>query len=178
VILDICGYAILPVVASHGRTLRAVVGALLLRLTRLVWLQLSPEPSEVNCFAETETRSNYRDSKASATAQNSASRGGIVLPSSRPNGCGKSNISDAISWVARGAVREESPRGAHGRRDLRRHRDRKPLGMAYVTMTLVDPDLYNENTAHSCSGWKAGIRRRTPRSPSPAASTAPAKANT
>ena len=27
-------------------------------------------------------------------------------------------------------------------------RDRKPLGMAYVTMTLVDPEVYKENIAH------------------------------
>ena len=61
-----------------------------------------------------------------------------------PNGCGKSNISDAISWV----LGEQSAKTLRGTRmeDLifAGTRDRKPLGMAYVTMTLVDPDVYRE----------------------------------
>ena len=35
-------------------------------------------------------------------------------------------------------------------------RDRKPLGMAYVTMTLVDPDLYDENAAHKLQPVEGG----------------------
>src|ERR1035438_5853328 len=35
-------------------------------------------------------------------------------------------------------------------------RDRKPLGMAYVTMTLVDPELYRENTAHKLQPVEGG----------------------
>jgi chromosome segregation protein len=61
-----------------------------------------------------------------------------------PNGCGKSNISDAISWV----LGEQSAKTLRGTRMedviFAGTRDRKPLGMAYVTMTLVDPDLYRE----------------------------------
>jgi chromosome segregation protein len=64
-----------------------------------------------------------------------------------PNGCGKSNISDAISWV----LGEQSAKSLRGTRMedviFAGTRDRKPLGMAYVTMTLVDPEAYDEATA-------------------------------
>src|SRR5205814_5588754 len=65
-----------------------------------------------------------------------------------PNGCGKSNISDAISWV----LGEQSAKTLRGTRMedviFAGTRDRKPLGMAYVTLTLVDPDIFQAFTAH------------------------------
>jgi chromosome segregation protein len=58
-----------------------------------------------------------------------------------PNGCGKSNVVDAISWVL----------GEQSHKQLRAERmsdcifngtaKRPPLGLAEVTLTLVDPDL-------------------------------------
>src|SRR5271165_3794651 len=62
-----------------------------------------------------------------------------------PNGCGKSNISDAISWV----LGEQSARSLRGvnMQDVifAGTRERKPTGMAEVTLTLIDPDVYGDS---------------------------------
>jgi chromosome segregation protein len=59
-----------------------------------------------------------------------------------PNGCGKSNILDAVSWVL-GEQSAKILRGANMQDVIfAGTRERKPLGMAEVTMTLVDPEAY------------------------------------
>ena len=59
-----------------------------------------------------------------------------------PNGCGKSNILDGVSWVL-GEQSARSLRGTHMQDVIfAGTRDRKALGMAEVTLTMVDPDAY------------------------------------
>ena len=59
-----------------------------------------------------------------------------------PNGCGKSNIADAISWV----LGEQSAKTLRGSRMedviFSGTRDRNPTGMAEVCLTLIDPEIY------------------------------------
>ncbi len=66
-----------------------------------------------------------------------------------PNGCGKSNISDAITWV----LGEQSAKSLRGLKMedviFAGTRDRKPTGMAEVSLTLVDPDVYDGNADHN-----------------------------
>ncbi len=60
-----------------------------------------------------------------------------------PNGCGKSNLSDAISWVL-GEQSAKSLRGARMEDVIFAGTPaRKPTGMAEVTLTLIDPELYD-----------------------------------
>ena len=59
-----------------------------------------------------------------------------------PNGCGKSNILDGVCWVL-GEQSAKTLRGTHMQDVIfAGTRDRKALGMAEVTITLVDPEAY------------------------------------
>jgi chromosome segregation protein len=66
-----------------------------------------------------------------------------------PNGCGKSNIADAISWV----LGEQSAKTLRGSRMedviFAGTRDRKPTGMAEVSLTLIDPQEYSGTDANA-----------------------------
>jgi chromosome segregation protein len=66
-----------------------------------------------------------------------------------PNGCGKSNISDAISWV----LGEQSARTLRGTQMqdviFAGTRDRKPTGMAEVSLTLIDPEVFGDDASQA-----------------------------
>ncbi len=85
-----------------------------------------------------------------------------------PNGCGKSNIADAITWVL-GEQSAKSLRGAKMEDVIfAGTRDRKPTGMAEVSLTLVDPEVYDGRDLHepvfissaSVADWDETAERR------------------
>src|SRR5437764_1819535 len=84
-----------------------------------------------------------------------------------PNGCGKSNISDAISWV----LGEQSAKTLRGARMedviFAGTRDRKPTGMAEVSLTLIDPEAYGGADANAA--MEIDIHDEMPESGAPVA---------
>src|SRR5246127_482408 len=66
-----------------------------------------------------------------------------------PNGCGKSNLADAISWV----LGEQSAKTLRGSRMedviFSGTRDRNPTGMAEVSLSLIDPEVYTGEDANA-----------------------------
>src|SRR5215203_4592094 len=68
-----------------------------------------------------------------------------------PNGCGKSNVSDAISWVL-GEQRAKSLRGGEMKDVIfAGSRNRKPSGMAEVVLHLVRDDSAFEGDENELS---------------------------
>jgi chromosome segregation protein len=77
-----------------------------------------------------------------------------------PNGCGKSNIADSIAWV----LGEQSAKSLRGSRMedviFSGTNDRNPTGMAEVSLTLIDPEMYSG--ADACAPTQIDIQGDLP----------------
>ncbi|MGH9531647.1 MAG: chromosome segregation protein SMC [Terriglobales bacterium] len=79
-----------------------------------------------------------------------------------PNGCGKSNLADAISWV----LGEQSAKTLRGGRMedviFSGTRDRNPMGMAEVSLTLIDPEAYDGPAQDLSAETEVDVRDNLP----------------
>jgi len=79
-----------------------------------------------------------------------------------PNGCGKSNISDAIAWV----LGEQSARTLRGGRMqdviFNGTRSRLPLGLAEVSVVLFDPEKAEEPSSTATAASASGLAGNDP----------------
>src|SRR5215216_5962047 len=74
-----------------------------------------------------------------------------------PNGCGKSNVSDAISWVL-GEQRAKSLRGGEMKDVVfAGTKTRKPGGMAEVVLHLIRDDSFFDSDEHELGDIDAAL---------------------